>query len=159
MLAGTGAALLLSCGNANTTHKAAEAPETKLVFDKLVGTWQSEDKLSYERWTRNADGSFHSSVYSVKGKDTVFMEQADIFKKDGKWIFENIVRDQNKGQKTRFTSGNMDENTIQFTNPEHDFPNEIHYTLPDNQHIKAFIVGKNEQGGMDTIPFNYVRMN
>ena len=52
----------------------------------------------------------------------------------------------------------MNENTIQFSNPEHDFPNDINYTLQNNQTINAFIVGRNKKGGFDTILFNYKRI-
>ncbi len=133
-------------------------PETPLVLDKLVGTWKSEDGKSYERWTKNPDGSYHSSVYMLKEKDTFFVEQADIFKRNNHWVFENKVAGQNDGKKVRFTSDIANESKIRFTNPAHDFPNEINYTVPNANVVNAFIVGKNEKGGIDTIPFNYSRV-
>ncbi|HVE60583.1 MAG TPA: hypothetical protein VNA26_02100, partial [Chitinophagaceae bacterium] len=35
-------------------------------FDKLVGTWQSEDGKTFERWSKNANGTYTSVAFSVK---------------------------------------------------------------------------------------------
>lgn len=134
-----------------------QEPENPVVLEKLVGTWKSADGRSFERWTK-ADGKYYSSAYILEGKDTVFMEKANVFKESGHWIFANTVKGQNEGREVRFTSGEVSENAIQFLNPEHDFPTEIHYRLADENTVNAFIAGKNKKGEMDTIPFNYTRL-
>jgi hypothetical protein len=75
-----------------------------------------------------------------------------------KWVFENTVKGENDGKSVKFVSTKLTENSIQFSNPEHDFPNDVNYTVADENTVRAFIVGKNNKGGLDTIPFNYTRV-
>ncbi|HEX6846034.1 MAG TPA: hypothetical protein VF144_03595 [Chitinophagaceae bacterium] len=142
-----------------TTEAIATPGEYKqLVFDKLVGLWKSEDGNSFEQWTKNEDGTFQSRAFSVKGTDTSWNEQASIYRDDNNWVFENTVKGQNNGKAVKFTSTICNETTVQFSNPQHDFPTDINYTIPDANTIIAFIVGPDAKGGKDTIPFNYSRI-
>lgn len=157
MLAG-----LVACGSneVKTEVPAASAPESGNLFvlDKLVGTWQSPDGKSFERWTKENDERYHSFVYNLNGKDTVVNERAVVYREGEQWVFENQVSGQNDGKRVKFTSAFVKEDAIEFNNPAHDFPNVIHYSIPNNAQINAFIVGNNEKGGKDTIPFNYRRV-
>ena len=128
-----------------------------MVFDKLVGTWHSEDGKSFESWIKINDSLFESAVYSLKDKDTSWNETAKIYPENDHWVFENLVKGQNDGKAVRFTSTLLNESTVHFSNPAHDFPTDIHYDVPDNNNIKAYIVGPNQKGGKDTIPYNYKR--
>ena len=141
------------------SQSASTEPGRRRVFDKLLGTWKSDDGKTFERWTKNENGSYHSDVFSVKGTDTSWNEQANIYRENDKWIFENTVKGQNEGKPVKFTSILFDENSVQFSNPAHDFPTDINYTVPDANTVKAFIVGPNKNGGKDTIPFGYTRFN
>jgi hypothetical protein len=136
----------------------APLPARQLVFDKLTGTWRTENGRSFERWTKNDDGTFRSVAFSVKGSDTSWNENAVIYPENDKWVFENTVRGQNDGKSVKFFSSFFNENSVQFSNPAHDFPTDINYTLKDKNTVKAFIVGPNKKGGKDTIPFNYTRV-
>src|SRR5688572_26319459 len=86
--------VLLACNNPttagtnNTNKPDSLLPTTQLVFDKLLGLWQSEDGNNFERWTKNENVTYRSVVYSLKGTDTVWKEQATIYKENDKWIFE-----------------------------------------------------------------------
>ena len=147
----------------NSTEQATETttpvPGTKeLVFDKLVGTWKSEDGKSFEQWIKNDNGTYRSRGYSVKGADTSWNEQATIYPENENWIFENTVKGQNDGKAVKFTSTILNEKTVQFSNPQHDFPTDINYTLPDANTVNAFIIGQNNKGGRDTIPYNFIRI-
>lgn len=160
--------LFTACNNDKDKTADAEANKTKapstqtstpaaLVFDKLVGLWQSEDGKSFERWTKNDDGNFASVAFSVKGKDTSWNEQANIYKEGDNWVFENTVKGQNDGKAVKFISSSIGDNSVQFSNPAHDFPTDINYTVADANTVNAFIIGPNQKGGKDTIPFNYKR--
>ena len=130
--------------NSKTTTTTVPNTETKkLVFDKLVGIWKSEDGKSFEQWTK---------------KDTSLNEQATIYRENDNWIFENTVKDQNDGKAIKFISTLFNEKTVQFSNPLHDFPTDVNYTMPDANTVNAFISGPNKKGGKDTIPFNYTRL-
>jgi hypothetical protein len=158
------AILLLNCNNetasvaeTETAANAKPSPPTS-VFEKLVGTWKSENGRSFERWTRNSDGTYRADVYSIKGTDTSWNEQARIYPEYSKWVYENIVKNQNDGKAVRFTSILLNDNSVQFSNPAHDFPTDVNYTLPDMNTLHAFIIGPNSKGGRDTIPFNSTRV-
>lgn len=140
------------------TSNTGSAVANQLVFDKLVGTWQSEDGKSFERWTKKADGLFHSSAFSIKGNDTSWNEEANIYPENENWVFENTVRGQNGGKAVKFVSSSLNESSVQFSNPAHDFPTDINYTVRDANTVNAFIAGPNDKGGKDTMPFNYVRI-
>jgi len=79
-------------GGSTTEKEDASAPPQQVIFDKLTGTWQSEDGKSFERWTKNDNGSYRSVGFSIKGNDTSWNEQANIYREKGSWIFENTVR-------------------------------------------------------------------
>ena len=146
-------------GSEKTTEAITADSETKeLVFDKLVGLWESEDGGSFEQWNKNPDGTYQSRAYSKKGADTSWNEQAYIYPENDNWIFENTVKGQNEGKAVKFTSTLLNKKTVQFSNPQHDFPTDINYTLPDATTLNAFITGPNNKGGKDTIPFNYKRI-
>jgi Domain of unknown function (DUF6265) len=144
-----------SCNNSEIKPKTTPPPDKPLVFDKLVGTWQSEDGKSFERWKKNDDGTFQSVAFSVKGSDTSWNEQANIYPENDKWVFENTVKGQNDGKAVKFTSTSLNENSVQFSNQAHDFPTDVNYTVVDINTVHAFIIGPNKNGGKDTIPFNY----
>lgn len=146
-------------GGSTTQKEDIPAPaQQPLIFDKLTGVWKNEDGKSFERWTKNDNGSYRSVGFSIEGNDTSWNEQADIYQENGKWIFENIVKGQNEGKAVKFTSSFLNETSVQFSNPAHDFPTDINYTVADGNTLRAFIVGPNTKGGKDTIPFNYIRV-
>ncbi len=150
-------AIIAACNSPES--KSGEVPKASqpLVFVKMIGTWQGEDGRSFERWTKKDDGNFQSVAFSVKGSDTSWNEQARIYPENDKWIFENTVKGQNEGKAVKFTSSLLNENSVQFSNPAHDFPTDVNYTIVDANTVHAFIIGPNEKGGKDTIHFNYKR--
>jgi hypothetical protein len=163
---------LLSLALCNCNNQTASSTETKgdsvaatatitptppPVFEKLLGTWKSENGKSFERWKSNGDGTYRSDVYELKGADTTWNEQAHIYPENGQWVFENRVKGQNDDKSAKFTSSKLTDNSVQFSNPAHDFPTDVNYAVPDQNTVNAFIVGPNGKGGKDTIPFNYKR--
>ncbi len=153
----------MACNNSKNKTETEAAPSTtpsvkQLVFDKLVGTWQSEDGKSFERWSKNDGDTYHSAAFSINGSDTTWNEQADIYQEGDNWVFDNKVTGQNEGKSVKFTSIVVNDTMVQFSNPAHDFPTDINYTVPGSNTVKAFIVGPNNKGGKDTIPFNYTRV-
>jgi len=81
-----------------------------------------------------------------------------IYQENDHWTFENTVKGQNNGNAVKFIATLFNETTVQFSNPQHDFPTDINYTVPDPDTVNAFIVGPNAKGGKDTIRFNYTRV-
>lgn len=146
-------AILLSGFGCSEEAKENLKSEPDLVFNRLLGTWKLNDEEQFEQWSRNADGSYSSRVFSVSGKDTTMMEEVKIVPEDGKWNFITLVRGQNKGKTITFTSSMLLDSLVQFENPSHDFPRIINYRLPSLDNLQAFIAGTT-----DTIYFNFTRV-
>ena len=159
-------AALSGCNNQSSNESAQTTettetvpPQNQLIFEKLIGTWQSHDGKSFERWKKDSSGTYQSDAFSVKGNDTSWNEHARIYPEKEKWIFENTVKGQNDGKPARFESTSLNESSVQFSNPAHDFPTDINYSVPNANTVKAFIIGPGNKGGRDTIPFNYTRVH
>ncbi len=131
----------------------------QLMFDKITGTWLRESRRGFERWTKTEDGSFAVIACSVRGTDTIVNETVKIYPEKNRWVYEVLARGQNQGKAVKFHSVHLDEKSVQFSNPAHDFPTDINYTLVAADTLRAFIVGPNQKGGKDTIRFNFVRAN
>lgn len=154
--------LLSACGNNATKTTSDNSSQEKLeqviLFDRLIGLWKNEDGKSYERWTKNVDGSYLSVGFQVKDADTVYAERVYVHRENGQWTSENTVLEQNEGKAVKFTVTKLTQDEAHFNNPTHDFPTDIHYYLADENTIHAFIAGPNQSGSRDTIPFNFMRI-
>jgi hypothetical protein len=152
--------LLFACKPAEKELcEETDLANTEFVLDKFVGTWKNEDGIQFERWKKVDSTQFLSDVFRFDGKDTVFLEVAKIYYSNQKWNFENWVKGQNENKKVIFKAEKWEENHIAFKNPLHDFPTEIHYQFVSDSILKAFIVGKNDREKLDTIYFNYQRID
>jgi hypothetical protein len=152
------ATVLIACNNNNLeTGPLSIESKQHVVMDGMVGTWLNNDGISFERWTKVNDSLYQSVVFSINNNDTAWKERAMVFRKNENWVFENVVEGQNAGQAVSFTSTQIDSSKVQFSNPAHDFPTDIHYSLVNDSVLEAFIAGPNEKGGKYTIPFIYKR--
>src|SRR5690348_13113628 len=87
----------------NQTKASGAAPDSKSsassselpLFEKLLGTWQNENGKSFERWTKTGDHTYHTAGFSVKGADTTWNEQANVYQENNNWVFEALVSNQN----------------------------------------------------------------
>lgn len=138
-------------------ESAGPGIEEPMLFDRLTGTWQHSNGRSFERWTNESVGHYRAVVFSVKGSDTSWNEQADIYNEQGKWVFENTVQGQNDGRSIKFIESGISDTHVQFSNPAHDFPTDVNYRLVDANTLEAFIIGPGDNGKKDTIRFHYKR--
>jgi hypothetical protein len=159
--------LIFSCNNnadiseSKETGVVASTPSAtpaQLIFDRLLGNWKGTSGRSFERWIKNPDGTYQSDAYSIRAKDTSWNEHARIYPENNTWVYDNLVKNQNDGKSVRFISSSISPTSVQFSNPAHDFPTDVCYTIIDDNTVHAFIIGPNSKGGKDTIPFDYIRM-
>jgi hypothetical protein len=106
---------------------------------------------------KKESGGYQAVGFTGMLNDTSWNERADIYQENGNWIFENTVREQNDRKAVKFTSTFINDTAVQFSNPAHDFPTDVNYTIADINTLRAFIIGPGKNG-RDTIPFNYVRV-
>ena len=152
--------VLTACNNntQNQSAAVASAPPQTLCFDRLLGLWQNVESKSYERWSKNSDGTYRSVGFKIVAADTVYTERVDLRQVNGQWSSENSVVGQNEGKAIPFSVTKLSSDEVHFSNPKHDFPTDIHYRMSDDNTIEAYIVGPNSTGSFDTIPFNFKRV-
>ena len=108
---------------------------------------------------KKAESTFQSRVYILNHSDTIVSEEASNYQENGQWVFENKVIGQDDDQPIKFYSTQLTNHSVQFSNPPHDFPTDVNYSLPDKNTIRAFIIGLNKKGNKDTTPFHYRRVH
>ncbi len=156
--------ILIACNSENNPSDKdqksdnANALSSELLFEKLTGTWQNTDGSSFEKWQKKSDGTFQSVAYSIKGTDTTLNEEVMIYMQNDKWVYEVTVAGQKDPKSVKFISVSLTKTSVQFNNPTHDFPNDIAYNLENSNTLNAFIIGRNNKGGLDTVPFSFKRI-
>ena len=113
----------------------SDAPE---MPEWLTGAWSREDESGWadEYWTPLRGDMMIGASRSGKGEKLNFWEQMRIQKEDdGAVVFWAVAGDQ---KPVRFEATVSAENTIVFENPDHDYPQRIHYWREGNE-LKAEI--------------------
>jgi len=147
---------ILSClllGIAVTSCKQTDLQKA----DWLIGTWghTSRDGTLLEIWDKANDTLYKAKSYFIIETDTVFAENVDLGESNGKLTYTVSV----KGEKpVPFVMTSIDDKTMVFENPEHDFPSKITYTKVNNDSLVAVISGK-ENGKAASQTFAMSRQN
>jgi len=125
-----------------TSQKEKKMSNPGVFFKQVTGTWRVEGENSFEEWEMEPDSSFHALSYTMEGNDTLIAEKINIAEEDGKFYYEATVVNQNEGRPIRFEMTVSSADEVVFINSKHDFPQEIRYSLFDQDHMKAVISGK-----------------
>lgn len=93
----------------------------------LLGCWQSEDGSEQEAWVEESDGSLLGFGVTVAGSRVTFYELLTITADaDGVPVYTAHLAGQ---APTSFVLSALDGSSVTFSNPAHDFPQEIAYRL------------------------------
>ncbi len=138
-------ALLISTG-----HLFAQSIKT---FKWLEGKWQRQNDrpgtVTYEFWELKKDYLIGMG-FTLKEKDTVFVERLKIAKKDDVWNY--IVDTPQNPSPVSFKITSFDKMKSVWENESHDFPKKISYIRDDKNSMTATISGDGK-----VIPFVFVR--
>ena len=104
----------------------------------LCGTWQNISTGEFEQWSRGDDGiDLIGLGFALSGKDTIINERMMISNENGKsWFIADVPQNQTL---VRFEISSSTANEFYCTNPEHDFPKFIRYTLTSEDSLHAEI--------------------
>ncbi len=91
----------------------------------LIGCWESADKKSKEIWVAEPDGSLTGFGVVLKNSDIAFYEVLRIVSNDGGTL--TYTAHPSGQAAATFTARLNTENSISFSNPRHDYPQEISY--------------------------------
>ncbi len=94
-------------------------------FDWLAGCWVSDDKSTQEVWVIDGEQSLAGFSVSVSDHRVGFYELMNIRQdENGSWLFTAYPSGQASAS---FEAVQLGENSVLFTNPDHDYPQEIRY--------------------------------
>lgn len=132
------------CVTAQAGEDAPDAVPEAVTLEALAwmaGHWSSQEEgtVSEELWMRPAGGvmlGLHRD--SREDPARAFFEYLRIEQRGETLVY---IAQPGGGEPTAFTLSHCGENTVVFTNPEHDFPKQIAYWLDDAGRLNASASG------------------
>jgi predicted enzyme related to lactoylglutathione lyase len=125
---------------------------------RITGTWQTENGQITETWRMSRDSVFRATAFAAAGdmKNPVPEEYIRIVRDGEKTFYEAQVAGQNDEKPVLFRLTGLDTNRMVFTNPDHDFPRKIEYTLESPDRLNAIVSDGSTSG--KSITFKYRKM-
>jgi hypothetical protein len=134
--------VLFALGITNTANGQERSAQKFKKLEWLVGNWQRTNskpgQSGYENWSKVSDTKLTGKGVTLKGKETVFVEQLELSIKDGDIYYSVIVTGEPKPVQFKLTA--ISKNAFVCENPQHDFPKKIAYTRNGNS-VKAIVSG------------------
>ena len=97
----------------------------------LVGCWVTPDKSAQEVWVANSERSLAGFGVSINDNQVGFYEVLSIEQsEDGSWTYTAHPFGQASAS---FVAVDITENSVVFTNPDHDYPQEVRYKREHNR--------------------------
>ena len=106
----------------------------------ILGSWEGRDSNSvyYEHWTDAGKELFDGKAFVIVKGDTVFSERMTIEIKDSVLVYRVVI---GQNEPVLFKLVAADEQTVSFSNPQHDFPQNIAYKLQPDGSLYAYVDG------------------
>ncbi len=105
--------------------------EHPTLFDaqlqQLEGEWEEAPGIGYREIWKRSGNKMIGAGYMLAGETAAQVEKLKITISDSTLIYHAIVFDQNAGKQIDFPLNNFSDSTLEFANPNHDFPNLIGY--------------------------------
>ena len=106
----------------------------------LIGNWQKANsitkKTSIENWHKVSETEFAGMGFTLKGKDTIFVEKLKIILQNNDLYYVADVKENKETTLFKFTS--ITKNGFICENPKHNFPKKIEYKL-NTKHLTVII--------------------
>lgn len=139
---------------------AAEGPKASPLdgLKGFLGLWKQVegiDLVSYEEWKIQSDSLYEGRSWTMYAEKQIYEEKIQLLA-EGNDIFYIPIVPGNNGP-VRFKMTSLDGNHVIFSNPEHDFPQEISYEMRGDTVLFAKISGvKNGKPGTKEFPLRKV---
>jgi len=132
----------------------------KILGNLAGGSWQMKTKKGIlgERWKQVSENDMRSQGFKISGTDTTMLETVSLIQKGGNIYYISTVKDENEGKSVPFKLTKSTNNQFVFSNPEHDFPQQIGYEIVAKDSLHAWIDGQ-YNGKYARQDFYYKRVN
>ncbi|MGE0077470.1 MAG: DUF6265 family protein [Bacteroidales bacterium] len=112
-------------------------------FQWIIGNWKGNHNggIFLENWAQIDENTLEGQGYNVVKSDTLFREKLHIQKIGDFWVYIATIEEN---YPILFTLINSDNDTWNFVNYEHDFPQRIVYTKNENGQLHVKIQGETE---------------
>jgi hypothetical protein len=104
----------------------------------LEGQWQTEPRSRVEVWSRKGN-KYQASGLILNGNNPRVNELMNISVVDGILVYSVLAYGQNDNKYVDFSLSNLKPTDLIFTNPDHDFPKIIRYTLQNEDQLKVSV--------------------
>ena len=129
----------------STNHNLATQPWERVAF--FPGLWKATGREVFEEWAWNADSTtLVGRGYRIVDGNEVTTETLQITFQEDHWVYQATVPNQNEGATISFHETPQIGSSITFTNPTHDFPKSISYTLEGLDTLRVRVEGEPGQG-------------
>jgi hypothetical protein len=168
--------LIYSCVSETATEEPVIIPkkvEYSLIETTswLPGIWENANEFGAmrETWevvndstfTRNCDGYYVSNCQTQKIMAVSILTRlkpSHFEERNGSIFYIPAVKDQNQGLPVKFRLTSSSDSELKFENPDHDFPQVIHYIKVNEDSIFATVSGQFEgQPVEEKFPFKRVK--
>lgn len=126
----------------------------------LSGNWQMKTAKGIlgERWKKISENELQNQGYKITGNDTAKLEHVSLVQKREEIYYISTVANENDGKAIPFKLTKSKNSQFVFSNPEHDFPQNITYEIVSKDSVHAWIDGtyKGKYGRKD---FYYKRVH
>ncbi|MDN5200051.1 DUF6265 family protein [Fulvivirgaceae bacterium BMA10] len=134
--------VIIICFSCFSISACAQSNDAKIEdLSWLLGTWLNDmgARKSYEIWKKTSSTKFSGIGYTLKNRDTVFVEKLAILVENDEVFYSANVAHNAGPVLFKLTSSN--NGVFEFENPEHDFPKKITYQLKEKGQLHAQISG------------------
>ncbi len=119
-------------------------------FNWLVGCWETPDNSAIEVWVVDSERSLMGFIMTISDGETGFYEVLSIKQSaDGSWEYTAHPSGQAAAS---FRAVEINDNSVIFSNPRHDYPQEIRYERKGSRLLaRISLLGGDEPNSIDKV--------
>lgn len=124
-------------------YSCSSTPEDSLNFQQMRGKWKMDGQSVFEQWTESEAAILEGVSYVTNEEGFQFIEFMTIEQPDTceDYYLKAVVVEKDSDTPTFFKLSHFSENTLGFSNPQHDYPQNIIYKFESDSTLLITISG------------------